>query len=418
MDFGKELKNLFKKAQKQVNYWREYAKDVRFSQKSIPTKKATEPVKEKPRVERMKIDISATSVARGTLVVIGIILFLLLLNQVRSTVFLFLVALFLTAAFSPIIDKLESHRIPRWAGIVLIYITGIFLLGFMLTQFIPLVAEQIVEIAKSAKNGLESLITSDFDNPILNSVKPIAEDFLNSLDVTQIQGYAENIGQSLLSFAGSSVSFLTTLFSNLFNFIIVLIFTFFLLLGQGATGDFFQSLLPNRYASYTSKKITLIQEKIGAWMVGQLIVCILIGTLIFFGMTILGVKYALTLGFIAAVMELLPYVGPFLAAVPAVLVAFNQNPWLGLWALAVFIIIQTIEGNFLVPVIMKKAVGLPPVVVMLSMMVCYTLFSSIGSEVGGNQFFGIIGIIMSVPIATSLKLFIDDFQDKEREKNK
>lgn len=415
-DLKKELKNLFNKAQKQVSYWREYAKKVRSNQKPLSAKKVTEKAQEKPRAERMKVDISATSIARGTLVVIGIILFLLLVNQVRSTVFLFLVALFLTSAFSPIVDKMENHSIPRWAGILIIYIAVLFLIAFMLTQLIPLVAEQIVEIAKSAKNGLESLISNDINNPLFNNIKPIAEDFLNSLDIKQIQDYANNIGQSLLSFAGSSVSFLTAVFSNLFNFVLVLIFTFFLSLEKGATGDFFQSLLPHRYADYVGKKMALVQEKIGAWMVGQIIVCLVIGVLIGIGMGILGVKYAVTLGFIAAVMELIPYLGPFLAGIPAVLVALNQDAWLGLWALIFFVIIQTIEGNFLVPIIMKKAVGLPPVVIMLSMMIFYTLFSGIGSEEGGNQFFGIIGVIMAVPIATSLKLFVDDFQEKEKVK--
>ncbi len=412
-DLKKELKSLFNKAQKQVNYWRKYAQDARDEQKKVPANKEVKAV-QKTKTEKIKVDISATSVARATLVVIGIILLLLLVNHVRSTVFLFLVALFLTAALSPIVTKLEDHRIPRWAGILLIYIVGIFLLGFTLTQFIPLVAEQIVEIAKSAKNGLESLISSDMNNPFFNNIKPIAQDFLNSLDIKQIQGYAENIGQSLLSFAGSSVSFLTAVFSNLFNFLIVLIFTFFLSLEKGATGDFFQSLLPHRYAKYASHKMSLIEDKIGAWMIGQLIVCVVIGVLIWAGMGILGVKYAVTLGFIAAVMELIPYLGPFLAGIPAVLVAVNQDPWLGVWALVFFVVIQTLEGNFIVPIIMKKAVGLPPVVIMISMMIFYSLFSSIGSEEGGNQFFGILGIIMSVPIATSLKLFVDDFQDKEK----
>ena len=124
-------------------------------------------------------------------------------------------------------------------------------------------------------------------------------------------------------------------------------------------------------------------------------------TLYFIGFKILGLEYAITLAMMGGIAELFPVIGPVLAGVPAALIAFNESPWLILWVIGIIIIAQQVEGNILIPLVMRKAVGLKPAVIIISVLI-------------GYQIFGLLGIILAVPIATTASIFIGDYLNKEK----
>lgn len=398
-DLQVRMRGLLKKAKGMINGWNEQVKELKEQRKA----KRKVPAKEGKlkKQERVKVDVSASSVARAALVVAAVVVLVLFVYEIRSVMYLFLISLFFAAAFNPFVDKMERWRVPRWVGILLIYVVALSVFVLLVTMFVPLIVEQLTQIAGSLKDLVMGLVEGDSYLPFKDKIEPYLKDFVESIDISQVQTYLENAANSLASVAGNGFELLGAVFSNLMNFFVVLVLTFFMVVERSALGEFFHSLLPSRYGGYAASKAGMVQDKIGAWLRGQVMVCLLIGFLVYVGLALLGVEYALTLGMFAAVAELIPYLGPVMAGVPAVLIAFNQDPWLALWALVFYVMIQAIEGNIMVPIIMEKAVGLSPIVIILAMMI-------------GFQFFGIVGMVIAVPLATALKLFVQDYTEMEK----
>jgi predicted PurR-regulated permease PerM len=162
-------------------------------------------------------------------------------------------------------------------------------------------------------------------------------------------------------------------------------------------------LIPVRYQPYLFQVAGRMKEKMSAWLKGQLILCLIIGLAVFTGLSILGVKYALVLGLIAGFLEIIPYVGPWIAAIFAVFIALGQSPMLALFVLIMFAVIQWSENNLLVPKIMQKAVGLNPIISILAI-------------ITGAKIAGFLGVLFAIPIASALSIFLQDFFNKDEEK--
>jgi predicted PurR-regulated permease PerM len=131
-----------------------------------------------------------------------------------------------------------------------------------------------------------------------------------------------------------------------------------------------------------------------------MILSLVIFTLTYIGLSILQVKYALVLAMLAGAFELVPYVGPIMAAIPAIFLAFVQLPYLALFVIILYFIIQQLENTFIVPKVMGHVTGLNPIVVLIAVL--------IGAKIGG-----IVGTLMAVPVATALSTFLYDFNNHE-----
>jgi predicted PurR-regulated permease PerM len=160
-----------------------------------------------------------------------------------------------------------------------------------------------------------------------------------------------------------------------------------------------RGVTPKEHETYVLNLWQRAQKKMGQWLQGQLFLAIVVGVLVYIGLSLLGIRFALLLAIIAGILELVPYIGPVLSAIPAVILAFFQMPILALWVLILYIIIQQLENYLLVPVIMKKVVGLNPVVVIIALLI-------------GGKLLGILGIILAVPAAAVLAEFFKDVKRK------
>ena len=143
------------------------------------------------------------------------------------------------------------------------------------------------------------------------------------------------------------------------------------------------------------------QRKIGYWMQGQILLGLLIGVFVFLGLSILGVKYALALAIFASVFEIIPVFGPILAAAPGIVVAFTESPTLGLMTFGFYIIIQQFENHLIYPLVVRKVIGVPPLLVVIGMVV-------------GFQVAGLWGVILAVPGSAVLMELISDYDQRKR----
>jgi len=205
------------------------------------------------------------------------------------------------------------------------------------------------------------------------------------------------------NFSNSLSSLFTTVkgfFGGVVTSVVILVLTFYMVAEGEKVHKFLKSLAPVEYQPYIAEITRKMQKKIGAWLRGQLLLGFIIGLASYIGLSILGVKYALLLAVIAGFFELIPYIGPILSAVPAVIIAFSQAPMLALVVLGLYLLIQQTENHLLVPKIMEKATGLNPIVSILALM--------IGVKLGG-----IAGAFFAIPLAMMLTVIVEDIFQKE-----
>lgn len=408
----KNFKGLLQSTRESVKKLRDHVHQLKREQQKIKadalhqTEKPERPAPPK-KMERVLIEFSPSSVAKATLVVMGLFLLMQFFYQIREILILLFVSLFLAAALDSIVDSLGRKHIPRAVSVLFIYFLFFLILIVLISTMIPLVATQTLELAKTIGVLISNLTQSEtlWQLPYTDRLRETVEGLLSSIDQTTIisnlQTALEQVGKQLQNIAGNTLGAVKVLFNGIFNAIIVMVMTFFLINDEKGVEKFLISLFPSKHGQYILEKSKAVKENIGFWLRGQLKLMVLIGVVTFIGLTILDVEYALTLSLIAGITELIPVVGPMIAMIPALLIGLNDSGSQALWIFLFYLILQQAEGNILVPIIMNKAVGLNPLVIVVSMMIGYT-------------FMGVIGVIIAVPMATAISIFIKDYTARSK----
>lgn len=301
-----------------------------------------------------------------------------------------LVALFLavvvSSALDPIVTWLEKKRIPRILGTLAIYIVAVFILAFIIYAIVP-------------------IALSEFSS-LLNSLnEKISRPDLAFINISQlVDAINEGLGRVTNVLISGSQSFLditSKFFGGIALTASVFVLSFYLTVGKDGVERFLLTILPPTYEARAIELYAKVRRKIGRWLRGQLLLSLVIGVTVFFGLWLLGVKYSLILGILAGIFELVPYVGPIFSGSVAVLVAATDSLTLGVYALLLFILIQQIENNVLVPAVMSLTTSLNPVVILISLLV-------------GAKLFGFIGLILAVPAAVLLQEIIEDWSEARK----
>jgi predicted PurR-regulated permease PerM len=318
--------------------------------------------------------------------------FLFLIREILAILF---VALIIASAVDPWVDWMQKKKIPRGVGIIFIYFILFAVVGVVVYLIIPPIIEQVNELANNFPQILEKVI-SGFEFLKYYSAK------YGILD--NVKENVGSIGANLQGAAGGVFSTVSGIFGGIFSFFLVLVITFYMVVEENAMKKIVWSVVPKKQQVYVMHLINRMQKKVGLWLRGQLILSLIIFALTYIGLLILGVKYALVLALIAGLTEFVPYLGPMLAAIPAIFLALTQAPMLALFVAALYYIIQWVENNIIVPKLMQKVVGLNPIVSIAVLL--------IGFKVGG-----IVGAILSIPVATAIGVFVTDmFESRAQEK--
>ena len=353
------------------------------------------PVPKKQTKTAAIVEVSPASVAKSTAVVLIVLVLLFFLVQISNIILIFFVSFLLAAAFDPPIDRLQNIGIPRAIGVLMVYIIFFVAIGFFITNVVSLVAPQVVDIAKNVGQFFTNITRENSAHlPFADQLKPYLDKLYTTLDLQTATSQLQNALQ-LVSNQLISISF------GIANVVIVLILTFFMMVEEKAIEDFFLSLFPSRYAHYISTRLSAVKDQVGQWMRGQLLVSVLSTILSYIGLAIMGVNYALTLSIIAGIFMMVPVLGRFFAWIVAFPIVYNQSPILSLSMSIYYFILMQVENNIMVPYIMNKAVGLSPIIIIFAMMV-------------GYQYLGILGWVLSIPLATTVAIFVKDYSAKEK----
>ncbi len=337
--------------------------------------------------EKHVISITTGTMIRAVLVLFGV----WFVYATRALIGVLLVSILLAAALDPIVDWFEKKRIPRSVTVTLLYVVIFLLLGVLLLAIIP---PMIVESRAVADNfgGIWKRVVSSFDALRTISARyGLEASFQSSIDALND------------SFSGAFANLFSTVtgaLSGIASFFVMLVISFFLVVEKDSIRKIVNSLLPRHHHEYVGSMLIKMQHKVGQWLIGQLVLMLFIGILFYIGLLIFGVKYALLLAVLAAVFEIVPYLGPVAAAVPAVFFATVDSPTKGILVLVYYLLIQRVEHMLLVPKIMQKTTGLNPIMVILAL--------GIGFAVGG-----IAGGILSIPVASALNALLSDYLERQ-----
>ncbi len=365
----------------------------RAIQENNPDKAESFPKGQKQN-EKMVVEISPASMAKSTAIVLLLILLAYFLNQISGILVVFFVAFLFSAALHPMVSYLQFRKLPRSVGVLLIYLLIFLVFGLLLSHMVPLIVSQIYDIARTVGQFIQDLALGKTQLPFSAQLKPYVDQFMQTLDLktaaAQIQTTLTLVATQLYN-----ISF------GLINVILVLVLTFFMTVEEKSMEQFYLSLFPSKYGQYITTRLGVMKEKIGYWLRGQILLSFIAALLSYVGLLILGVQYALTLSVIAGIFVIIPVVGRVFAWVFTMPIVLNQSPILALWVSIYYFILQQIEVNILAPYVMNRVIGLSPIIIIFAMMV-------------GYQYLGILGLVISIPIATTVGIFVKDYLERTK----
>jgi len=313
-------------------------------------------------MKAQKVEITYRTIIFTVLFLIS----LLVLWQLRPLILTVFLCFLFMEGLHPAVNWLEKTKMPRVLAILLVYLFIIAALSFSVVGVIPDLVDQSTVLIKNLPAALKNI-------DILG---------LNFVDFSSQLKILENL-------PGSITSLVVAIFSNLLSIFVFFVITFYLLLERKNFDKYLKSI----FGQKSLKAITIfnqLEKRLGIWVGAQLTLMLIIGILSYLGYVIIGVNFALPLAIIAGILELVPNIGPTIASILAGIFGLTISPITGVLAVIWGIIVQQLENNFIVPKIMKEAIGINPLITIL-------LIAS-GAKLGG-----VVGAVIALPLYITIE---------------
>ncbi|HDZ7593010.1 TPA: AI-2E family transporter [Staphylococcus aureus] len=303
-----------------------------------------------------------------------------------------IVSLILFYLFNPIVNMMERYRIPRVAGISIIYLAVVSVITLIVNLLIPIIGSQVDSLVKNSPQYLEKLINSIdkiANNTFFSSYYSQINDWLNSLPKkipSMLSEFTDGFGSKIATFAET--------IANIGVVIVTAPFVLFFMLKDGHHfKEFSTNIMPPKFRKDFHDLLEKMSVQVGSYIQGQIIVSFCIGILLFIGYSVIGLKYSLVLASIAAVTSVVPYLGPTIAISPAIVIAAITSPWMLLKLAVVWTLVQFVEGHFISPNIMGKTLKIHPLTIIF-ILLC------------AGKLLGIVGVILGIPGYAILKVLV------------
>lgn len=316
---------------------------------------------------------------------------------VKDVVLAIIASVVIASAIEPVTIWAKKHRIPRVPMVLFVYVLiGLIFAVVFYFLLVPLLGE-ISSFIRTLTIYSNSVTSGGILSDMFRT-----QNLFGGLDtpviVRELSSYLNSFSNFLSQGVFSSLSFI---FGGVFSTILILILSFYLVVQEDGISKFLKMVTPLQHENHVVNLWKRSQTKIGLWMQGQLLSSLIVMLLVYVSLLIIGIPHALLLAALAGVFELIPLFGATLAGIPALFVAytFGGFPTM-IIVLVVYIIIQQIEGNVIYPMVVKKVVGLPPIISILALVI-------------GTTLAGFIGALVSVPMAAAIMEFVSDFEERK-----
>lgn len=344
--------------------------------------------------KEFRVSITANTIISAVLIIAGAYTFWLL----RDLALLVLTAIIIASAIEPQIAFFIRHHIPRFFAAILVYVIvfgSVFVILFLL--FPPIIADA-AGFLSAMPQYLEALNASGSFPGFTDATSLIG----TTGDMRSFIQMLFSLQSIFTAGSGSIIQLFVTFFGGIFSLALVIVLSFYFALQDTGVDDFLRLVMPAAYEDYSVDLWKRAQKKIGLWMQGQILLSVIVGVLVYLGLLIIGVPYALLLAVFTALAEIIPVFGSLIAGIMAVVVAFSDGGVaIAAIVLGLYIVVNQFESNLIYPLIVKKIVGIPPLLVIVALIAGYTLA-------------GFLGVLLSVPLAAVLLEFITDFDKRKR----
>lgn len=336
----------------------------------------------------------------GTIVkVVVVFLLFWFFYVVRDLLLVVLTSVVIASSIEPATQWLGRKRVPRTLAVILIYLlVALFIVGVLYFLLLPLLSESGDFLNNLPTYFNADTVSSSIDHNEFLSSQPLLVGLRNTIDLDQVVGQINVMISNISSGAFNTIS---SIFGGLMSSFLIVVLSFYLSMEKDGVGKFLKIVSPLKYESYIIDLWKRSQKKIGLWMQGQIILAVIVGVLVYLGLTLLNVPNALLLAFLAGIFEIIPMFGPILASIPGIAIAFISGGFtLALLVVGLYIIVQQFENQLIYPLVVKKVIGVSPIVSILAL-------------IAGGQIAGFLGLILAVPVAA---VFIEFFDDLEKDK--
>ncbi len=331
-------------------------------------------------MERKIFDVSWSALWKILIFIIAVAV----LYSGRQILLGLFLAIIIASGIESIVDYLEARaKLPRSVSVILLFLAGFILFIVIAYTVIPFLLVELHTIfAGSDLTGFGSWA------PLLNGTQSASST-------------VGAISRSLFSMQSSPFALFSSFVGSFGLAIAVIVSSFYLSLDRDGVEHFIKMIIPPDYEETTLRIYRRSKELIGSWFRMQLLLSLIMGFIVWAGLSLLGVKYAFLIGVLAGLFEIVPFIGPILSGAVAIVSALLVSAELAIWTLVFFLVAQQFESHVLVPLLTKRAIGLHPVIVIVALL--------IGAEIGG-----IIGMIIAVPVAAVFQEVVQDWSSKRR----
>lgn len=331
-----------------------------------------------------------------------------------------IIAIIFAYIIDPIVNYLERKGVKRQFGVIIVYISVILIFGVLIVSVIPKTINEVSNLLTSLPAMVDTLI-KDVNNFLTEVFAKfnieLPENFINvykesnpkvngNVETPQIvsdilDSMKKTINELIVKMQGSLMGSLSNIVSKLYGFltsafrlVLIIIFSFYFAVDKERFILKVKKAIPNKYRDDISYLTSNIDTALQQFIRGRMLLAIFVGVLTMLYLLILRVDFAIIIGLITCVADIIPYIGPFLGCAPAVLFAFMDSPMKALWVLILFVIVQWVENNILAPKLIGDSTGLNPLVILISIII-------------GGGIFGVWGMVISVPLTSIIFILVD-----------
>ncbi|MFA5791930.1 MAG: AI-2E family transporter [Candidatus Paceibacterota bacterium] len=343
-----------------------------------------------------KVEITHISITTGTMIrAVLVLVCLFLLWFLRDFVLIILTAIVISSFIESSTPYFRKMGINRVFGLVSLYFVSLLILAGMFYLFAPLLITEIYNFSIFISSYIPGVsFLNYFNNEAFSGAKDLVNTLSGSFSITTLLSISKAFVSNL---SGGFFQILSVAFGSIFNFVLIILISFYLSIQEKGIENFLKIIIPDKYDNYVVDLWIRSSRKIGLWVKGQMLVALVVAVLIYLILSLLGVEYALLLSIIAGVMEMVPY-GIWVALIPAFAFSFLSNGVSSaLMVAGSYIIVHQFEVFLFAPLIIEKIVGLSPIVIILSVLI-------------GFELSGVWGAILAIPVAIILMEFLNDLE--------
>jgi len=345
-----------------------------------------------------RLSLSTGTIVRFFLVVIVIAA----LYYLRDVLLVIVAAVVIASALEPIVRRMGKFHIHRIVAAVFIYLILATGIALTLVFFMPLLVNDSISFLSSIP---KTISVDDIWSPIRDfgiNIGPTSTSAVSSISLSDLVNSLQSAITGTTAGAFKTASFI---FGGVFSFILIVVLSFYLVVQEDGVENFLRIITPAHQHEYIINLWGRARRKIGSWLQGQVLLGVLIGVLVYFVLIVVGVPHALVLAVLAGVFELIPIFGPIISSVPAILVAYtDMGTGSAILLLGLYVIIYQFESQLFYPLVVKKIVGVSPIIVIIALVI-------------GAKLAGALGAIIAVPLSAALMEYVYDVEKRKKIEN-